>query len=340
VEKELVTEYVKNCETTRLGRRPIQLKINDHFGYIIGMEIHPMGITLSAITMGFKVLDHKRFQLEVDHHNLDTHFFQSLETFSKRPKLIQKKLIGIGVAIPGIIDTDNHLILKSEPLKIIETPYDFHKNIQSKTTIPTLLGNDANCCAYNILVKNRSKETHNFLYAYLGLRTKTKESRMETKLGLGLGIVINGQVYSGPQHSAGEIKSIYCKDGVESQFSFSQTELQELLKNTNKQELLTFEIAQNLSLIINTLNFSHFFIGGNTEYLSITMKEVFSNEIHKNRSYTSLPKVNIHVDEEEHVVSLGAAAFFLEKLFHVPENNREVYEKFHFWDSILQRIYP
>ncbi len=107
------------------------------------------------------------------------------------------KLQGIGVGTPGPVDGSGRVARLAINL-------DGWKDIpiagwlQSKTGLPTILGNDANCAGLG--------------EAWLGAGRKYRNMIMLT-LGTGVGgaIILNGQLFTGPQGTAGELGLITLK---------------------------------------------------------------------------------------------------------------------------------
>jgi glucokinase len=101
------------------------------------------------------------------------------------------KLRGIGVGTPGPVDATGRVARLAINL---DGWYDIPIAgwLQTKTGLPTILGNDANCAALG--------------EAWLGAGQKRQNMIMLT-LGTGVGgaIIFNGQLYTGTQGAAGEL---------------------------------------------------------------------------------------------------------------------------------------
>lgn len=107
-----------------------------------------------------------------------------------------RKIAGIGIGSPGIVDNKTGIVIKSSKLKWKNLPITRIIKKEFKTKV--FLENDAKCAALGVL---KVEKTKNFVLVTLGT-------------GLGGAIIINGKLYTGIG-SAGEFgHSTIEKDGI------------------------------------------------------------------------------------------------------------------------------
>jgi hypothetical protein len=317
IEKNIIRETEKIDKDNRVGRKPIGLVINLHFGYIIGCEIQNDHIAMTASDLAYNKIISTYYSYKTDKDNLDYNFIHVLDDFISQKELKSRTPIGIGVAVSGIIDTKNQIINRSKPLNIVRESYDFHDRVINKLDLPLYIGNDANCCASGILAKYRNCGYKNFIFLYFYYRSQSDENPSDMRLGLGIGIVLNENLYSGEDGTVGEFRSHAWDGQGESQFSLTPDEIQHLKTDRVIQNKLCHEMAVNISLLVNTLNLKTVFIGGDVEYLPEDCRDIFLGEIKHNWPYSYSPSCEIKImDHEEDLVSLfcgghvPAAPFF------------------------------
>ena len=97
-------------------------------------------------------------------------------------------LIGIGVALSGIINPKDGIINQSYPLEIFE-PFNFYDVVKDKTNIPILIENDANCGCYSELIQNLDRAS-DFIFIQSELRNVQAKKNDNLSLAIGTGIVI------------------------------------------------------------------------------------------------------------------------------------------------------
>jgi predicted NBD/HSP70 family sugar kinase len=336
VETKIIVVSHKKSEEGRVGRKPEGLLINIDFGYIIGYDIQHDHIALTAVDLAYNKIVSAYYNEMTDKENLETYFIHILKDFTQKKELKNQFIIGMGVATTGIVDTNNQIILSSKPLNVIDEPYDFYGQIVSKLSFPVYIGNDANCCASGILAKYRSEGYKNFLFLYLTFRSQEKQFHSGMRLGMGIGIVINENLYQGEDGSAGEFRSLQWNDNGEVQFSLSMEEVDRLKSDKLIQEKLSREIASNIAMLVNVMNFKTIFIGGDVQYLSGDMTDIMVNGIAKNWPYSIPPECEIKIiEKQDDLISYSAAGMFLQHLFSDPDVAEDLEIKTLWWESIF-----
>ena len=118
----------------------------------------------------------------------------AVETLKRSHALRKSDIAGIGLGLPGPIDTEKGLVhyfpnipgWKGIPLKTI---------LARKTGLPCFLDNDANLMCLAEYTRGAAQHTRNAICLTLGT-------------GIGGGIIINGQLYRGLSFAAGELGHI------------------------------------------------------------------------------------------------------------------------------------
>lgn len=130
VESLIKDKFIKEVGTieTSVGRKPIQLEINKHAMYTIGISITKSKINIVLINLGKEVIAQRSEKITVK----DTlQFLKDIE-FNIREllyesKLDKKKLLGIGIGTTGTIDYKKGTIeIWDINKKIIEVPLKKH----------------------------------------------------------------------------------------------------------------------------------------------------------------------------------------------------------------------
>ena len=99
-------------------------------------------------------------------------------------------LRGIGIGIPGIIDPGTGIVKLAPSLDWIDFP--LRQRLSERYPYPLALENDVNLAALGELWFGTEREEQDLVLISIGT-------------GIGAGVVINGMVYSGAHHMAGEI---------------------------------------------------------------------------------------------------------------------------------------
>jgi len=316
LQKDLVRETTEGPSTPQGGRKPVQLEINRHYGYILGFEIRPESYTVVAVDILGDIVFSKTESIDINFKNFKTVFFKVQEDLERELAWIGTPLRGIGIGVAGIIDASRRIIKASIPLKSTK-PFDFYREIASNSTVPIYIDNDANSCAWGELVFHRSQNLQNFLFCLIEFRDITR-SRASEQTAIGMGIVIKGNVYYGLNSSAGEFRSLY-SGGRTSSGQMSPRYFKDYPIGDDREviELFIRELSQHLALFVNTFNLSQVFIGGDlAPYMVERFRSVLDEEIKKNWSYDEDVDCEVRFSTlGDKSVAYGAAGLVMNRMF-------------------------
>jgi len=189
IERDIVQEIGKGDSSG--GKKPILLKINAETAYMIAVDLGgENGIRVALMDLSYNIIKEK-FGPKMESLNgqkLKKSLSFLLKDFIKEINISQEKILGIGIGVPGIID--------SKLKKVTDTPYlNWEMSLDDLTLeeigIPIVLENDVNLMALGEKTKGIAQKINNFVF--VGERT-----------GIGAGIIINRKLYKGANNAAGE----------------------------------------------------------------------------------------------------------------------------------------
>jgi len=192
IEKGFVIESKKGISSG--GRKPVQLMINPHKAYIFSIEIEVNQIKIVVFDLEIKVIT--KGIIPITHKD---DYQKTLEqVFFEMDKMIEEKdlkldnLLGIGVAVPGLIDKVKG-ILEFAPNLGWKNVYIL-KIFKDKYGLPIILDNEAKAAA----IGERA-----FIYPKMDNMVFVSINE-----GIGCGVILNGELYRGASGNAGEFGHI------------------------------------------------------------------------------------------------------------------------------------
>ncbi|MCB0283640.1 MAG: ROK family protein [Calditrichae bacterium] len=179
------------------GGRPSAIyQINPNFGYTIGCELSHKKISTIIVDLNGKIHSKNsvKFDIQEGKESLLLKILDSIHIEIDKSDKIKQKIIGIGIAVAGLVNPQNgmstpfpHLVNWGDiPLK---------KIIEDEFGLFCYVENVANSAALAELNYGVKKNADNILAVNVGS-------------GLGLGIVLNRSLYIGATGSAGEFGHI------------------------------------------------------------------------------------------------------------------------------------
>lgn len=149
------------------GRKPRLITVNKDARFAVGMELSPKHIRIVAINLKQEVMVSTRVPALFDHTDAYRQLYRrELEKFLDKYKLSREQLLGVGITLPAVINTQASLIETAPVLNLRNFP--IHKLIEG---IPydTFVQNDASAGATAEWKKNpRFREAGATAYLFLG----------------------------------------------------------------------------------------------------------------------------------------------------------------------------
>jgi predicted NBD/HSP70 family sugar kinase len=312
VKRLLDNGFVKETDkgSSTGGRKPVYLTVNPERGYLLAMDIGVNYVKIYLFDLNLQIKD----QLEIAGRKkraeeLMPFLVKSLKEFCRKAGIDTDKIIGLGVALPGLVDNEKGYLHFAPNLK-------WH-NLDIRSYF-------AEEFAFSILIENEAKAAviGEKEVIYPGIDNIAFVSINE---GVGCGLIIDGKLYLGASGNAGEFGHIIIdSDGPECHCGnsgcwetlasmnfiinkyFERTgeklDSQEIIKKVSfqpDQELLSIvkECAHNIAVglvnIINSLSPELLVIGGDIIGLKKYIAEDIERIVKKNALNISYEKANI-----------------------------------------------
>ncbi len=191
---ELITEgLVREIgrEASGGGRPGMLLEVNPDGGWIIGGEIGVGRLAVvvanlrATITWRREVTFHKDATQEAVLARLDG-LLRQAKQFARRGN---HRLLGVGVAIPGLVDVSSGVLVFEPNMGWRDVP--LRDQLAAKLRLPAFIDNDANAAALAERYFGAAQDVEDFAY-------------IVANVGLGAGLFFNGQIFPGASGYAGE----------------------------------------------------------------------------------------------------------------------------------------
>jgi N-acetylglucosamine repressor len=176
------------------GRPPIILELNPRAGHFVGVDFEARQLSATSVDFSQRTLD--RHKANIQASDTPERVLNKIKTAIQRVSSHRDTLLGIGVGVPGSVDSKRGIAIHYEYIR------DWHnvplvEQLSQEFDVPIYLENNARAMALAERWFGRAKDVNNFIC--LGIRS-----------GIGAGIIINGQLYRGRNNLAGEIGSWSC----------------------------------------------------------------------------------------------------------------------------------
>lgn len=176
-----------------IGKNPLLYRLNSMAATAIGVECDGDNCYASLVDLRGNVIASVEQKFQKDFQLwLEEDLPQIVESLKEKTQ--QSILLGVGIGLPGVVDTYNQTIEFAPPVNI-RHPFsckEVFSDLTKRFGIPFLMENDVNVGAVGEWKLRRTDGVRDMAYLSLGR-------------GLGAGIILNGKLHRGRHHSAGEV---------------------------------------------------------------------------------------------------------------------------------------
>lgn len=303
------------------GRKIEGLEIVPEARFALGVSISDGSIRISEVDLRLNELAYKkitapRYENPNDYAKL---LIKEVDKFLNEFKTDRERLLGIGVAFPGVVSEDGSKLEYSPTLGMRDVSLDDFKSV---FPYPVHLENDANCGGGAEWFMRDSKKN----IAYLSLEN-----------GIGGAVFGNGSPYFGDNHRSGEFGHICVEPGglkcscgrqgcleaycsarrISTDIGITEDEFERGIKNGNVEYMLLWEnYLRHLAIGINNIRMvldCDVVLGGfMSEYIEPflpRLKEYLAalEPFEKNADYVHLSRCR------RHTIPMGAALYYIIK---------------------------
>lgn len=190
LEQKIVEE--RDIGESQGGRKPTMLVINDQAFCIIGVDAGPENIKCIVSDLAGKILKRSEIKLElpVDNNQFIDALKRGISTCLDGIPKSENEVIGIGIAMHGVVDVEKGMSLYAPNLGLSDIP--IKEELEKAFGLEVKVENDARAMALGEFWFGNHGDVKSMLAVNIGR-------------GVGAGLIIDGKLYHGSSDIAGEI---------------------------------------------------------------------------------------------------------------------------------------
>ena len=190
--------------SSRGGRPSALYRVSPDFGFTVGISVESSAFRIVAIDSGMEILEERQYALALSSQPEDhlTEIVRQVSTELERlltaESLAARRLLALGIAPPGMVDTAKGVWLHG--LQVSGIAHIDLRNLLERTfAVPVIAEDPARCLAWRERARAGGRAAEPLVLLYLSD-------------GVGAGIVIDGGLYRGVNGLAGEIGHLHVAD--------------------------------------------------------------------------------------------------------------------------------
>lgn len=183
------------------GRKPVLVEAIADAGFVIGVDLGGTCVLAAGADLKGQVLHTTEIYPEGG-EVLEGVYAAIHEAINRLSATEQKRVLGIGVGTPGVLDYDSGTVISASNLGWRNVR--LREQLQGQFHLPVFVDNDANLAALAEWSQGAGRGVQHLVH-------------ITVSRGLGAGIIINGQIHRGAGGTAGEIGETYMAESTESE---------------------------------------------------------------------------------------------------------------------------
>jgi len=315
----IVRELLENRILRTVGKRPsnnvgkkqMLLEINPDLGWVAGAGIDRDSMSLTFLDAASKVMGQNRIDAGHQVDRLPEMLNGYIRDFARGRGLSMENLLGIGIGLPGVVDPERGMLMRSTWLNTQAFPLG--ERLAQKIDVPIQMDNDANFAAIAEAHHGSAKGIRNFIYFFVSSQSTGDVINI---YGLGSTCFLNYKLYRGTHFGAGEVDRVIEFNRIE---RVTPDQLEQMSKEegevTPGLEKIAVSLATTIASVVNLIDPQAIILGGNVSINNRQMVRAIEREM--NRMLVPLPNRFVHVRPskfDDHGISMGAAISAIEAI--------------------------
>ena len=184
LKEKIIVEKETKTSSSR-GRRRVLLALNPTAAYVVGVKLSAFQVSFAVTNIQADVLSSLIMPVRIGKKSVEfvaDLIEEGIRHCVSEARLNMRKIAGIGIGIPGLVDSEKEITLWSPLYK--RGNRTMRELIQDRFNIKTHIENDANTVTLAQQWFGEGRGVANFLV-------------VTVEHGVGMGIVVNGQLYRG-----------------------------------------------------------------------------------------------------------------------------------------------
>ncbi len=265
----IISEFLKigiivegeSLERSKVGPRETVLHINPQRATTIGLNIHATTQDICIIGGDGTILAEKRISTKWD-SKTPAKLASSIKALVKETGLAMDQIKGAGIAIPGVVDNESGVTILSRALQVEN--YPIRARMSDLLEMPVMIDRNVNYGGYLEQYLNPTLKQENTGYLLI---SKIDSRRSNDEYSVGMSLTLNGEIYRGTNHAAGELDAVLLPSNDGSA--------------ADDAEPFFCKMGNHFASVINLLDIGHLIVSSEAQTLAEEDFGRFSKALHE-----------------------------------------------------------
>lgn len=195
--RSLIVNMGKGESTEKGGKRPFLWSLKSDAAYAIGIDVEIGEITATVLNLVGQAVSQKVYRVSQtrDVEEVVEQIAGVITDISKQAGLTADNILGVGIAVAGVVESESGQIIISDILDELNVPLRTY--LQRSFSFPIAIENNANAAAIGAKWVGSAKGCKNFMTVLIEMDKNVG--------GIGIGMVLNDELYHGAKYCSGEL---------------------------------------------------------------------------------------------------------------------------------------
>jgi predicted NBD/HSP70 family sugar kinase len=195
-----VVRVVGKRQSTAVGQKQVLLNLNPDLGWLLGASLRPGLATLVLLDAAGGRIDGMQVPIEGALASVPGQLHDALGRWLKRRDMPEGKLLGVGIGVPGVVDADAGVVLRSIPLRAVNVP--LRQLAVDRFGVTTVVDHDACHAAFAEATDGAAADATDFVLLSVNATGPVDRPRLDA---FGSALYLQGKIYRGAFYGAGEL---------------------------------------------------------------------------------------------------------------------------------------
>ncbi len=197
-----IVRVVGKRKSDRVGPKQVLLTLNPEFGWVVGISLRPERATLVLVDASGKRVDGMTLPISGPLEGLPVQLDRAIAKWVRKRDDIAGKMLAMGVAVPGVVDADAGVVLRSTLFHAVNVP--LQQLLADRFGVTATVDHDACYAAAAEAVDGAASGAAHFIYLSINA-AKTDGGWVIASYGSAL--YLGGNIYRGAFYGAGELSA-------------------------------------------------------------------------------------------------------------------------------------
>jgi predicted NBD/HSP70 family sugar kinase len=195
-----VVRVVGKRQSANVGQKQVLLTLNPDLGWLLGVSVRPAVATMVLLDAAGGRIDGTKVPVHGPLESIPALLHEALARWLARREMLAGRMLGVGIGVPGVVDADAGVVLRSIPFRAVNVP--LQRQAADLFGVTTVVDHDACHAAFAEATDGAAADVTDFVLLSVNATGPAGQPRLDA---YGSALHLQGKIYRGAFYGAGEL---------------------------------------------------------------------------------------------------------------------------------------